>query len=144
MNGIFVKFAHPDGRYYVVVEDDSRSAWAYFRDSEDESIAKDAFLYSPIEPISRLNKDEISQGIAPVLVKQYASNTAVLEGAKAELFGVEWSGSGESVAILYENKPLAAIYSSDRRGYSKSLSIESGYGNPWSTALYEEHFYVRS
>ena len=144
MSEIFLQFDHPFGRYFIVIEDDSRSAWAYYKDSENESIVKDTFIYSPIAPVDTLNKDEISQGIAPVLIKKYASSTAVLSGAKAELFDVEWSSSGESAAIRYDSRPLAAIYSSEKRGYSKSLSIESGYGNPWSPVLYEAHFPGRS
>jgi hypothetical protein len=140
MNEVLIKFESEDKTLSLYIEDNRSSAWAYLKECVDGVILKDAFIYSPIEPSVELNKEEISQGMPPALISKYASDEAVLKNAQESAFDVEWSSEGDSVAILYNGNPLAAIYSSEERGYSKALGSESGFGNPWSEEMFNEHF----
>jgi len=135
---ICIKSECEDGSRSLIIEDNGSSAWAYLVDMRSGKLIKDAFLYSPIDPRDRLNEDEIADGTPPVLIKQYASDSAVIVNASEELFGILWSFDGNSAVILYDRKPISAIYESEQRGFSKALSIESGFGNPWSKELFDE------
>ncbi len=142
MDELLIRFEYENKSKSLYIEDNQKSAWAYLKKGIDGSILKDILIYSPIEPIAELNKREIYQGKPPILISKYASSEAVLKNAQESAFNALWSNEGDSVAILYNNNPIAAMYSSEKRGYSKALSLVSSFGNPWSEELYNEYFAI--
>jgi hypothetical protein len=124
----------------AVVEDNGRSCWLYLTETSGEGIAKDAFVYSPIEPVEKLNIEEIKNGEAPVITNSFASDTAVLTNPDESLLAIVWSSDGHSVSVNYANKPLAFIQGIKLGSYSKSLSKDGAFGQQWNQKEYDGTF----
>lgn len=137
---LFMDEFHPRSGRCVILEDNGSSAWLYLTSKEGKGIEKDAFAYSPIKPMDELNKAEIASGSPPVLIKRIASSEAVIEAIEEKKFEFKWSTTGESVALIYKNKPFAMIHAEFPRGFSRALTKESGFGNPWNQDAYIREF----
>ena len=131
---------HPVSARSVILEDNGNSAWLYLTLKSGEGIEKDAFAYSPIEPIEELNKEELAKGNPPTLYRKIASEYAVINSAKETDFYFKWSTDGESIAVLYKNKPIAMIHKEHKRGFSNALTQASSFGEPWNQKVYSSEF----
>ena len=140
MSEIYKKEKHPISGRLVMFEDDGTSAWLYLSSPSGEGIEKDAFAYSPIEPLEELNKSEIENGEPPKLIKSLVTPSSVIVGAIESDFSFRWSKNGESVALFHKGEAISTIYQNYKSGYSKSLSKASPFGNPWDNELYESEF----
>lgn len=140
MEECLLKFDSPDGRYFVLVENDGTSCWAYLIESDSENILKDVFLYSPIEPQENFDKVAIAEGATPVLITKYASESAVIDSLDTSSIKVRWSSISGSFSIHYRDSPIAAIYADHQRGFSKALVGSSGFGEEWDENLYNQTF----
>jgi len=140
MAELFKDECHPVSGRCVILEDNGNSAWLYLTPKSGEGIEKVAFAYSPIEPTDELNKEEIAKGNPPVLYKKLASLDAVIDSAKEVDFTFKWSSNGESITLLYKDKPIAMIHEEYQRGFSIALSEQSGFGEPWNQKVYSSEF----
>ncbi|MEM7344495.1 MAG: hypothetical protein AAF485_09635 [Chloroflexota bacterium] len=140
MSTLFLENKSPLSQRFVILEDNGTSAWLYLTPASGIGIEKDVLVYSPIEPLDQLNKEDIQAGNPPILIKSAASEAAVIPETNADDFYVVWSQDGESVAVIYKNAPIAMIISTEKYGYSKSLSKASFFGNPWDEARYQSIF----
>jgi hypothetical protein len=137
---IFIESHNPTSRRWAILEGNSNSAWLYLTEAGQPKPDKDAFVYSPIPPIKDLNIEDIKNGESPILTESIASTSAVINSAQAEDFTFLWSTDGESVAVLHKSTPLAMITKDSKSGFSKSLSKESFFGNPWEQSIYNKYF----
>ncbi len=140
MAELFKDECHPVTGRCVILEDNGNSAWLYLTPKSGEGIDKDAFAYSPVEPVNELNEIEIAKGNPPILTKKLASQDAVIDSAHKTDFSFKWSSNGESVAVLYKGKAIAMIHEEHQRGFSNALSQTSGFGEPWNQKLYSREF----
>ena len=140
MEECLLKFDSPDGRYFVLVENDGTSCWAYLIESDSENILKDVFLYSPIEPQENFDKVAMAEGATPVLITKYASESAVIDSLDTSSIKVRWSSISGSFSIHYRDSPIAAIYADHQRGFSKALVGSSGFGEEWDENRYNQTF----
>ena len=140
MSGIYIEEKNLISCRVAILEDNGTSAWLYLSPPSGKGIEKDAFAYSPIEPLEELNKSEIENGEAPKLIKNLATPSSVIIGAVEADFCLKWSKNGESVVLLHKGEAISTIYQNYKSGYSKSLSKASLFGNPWDNALYESVF----
>lgn len=135
-----IDFDQPEGDFILRIENNGESCWAYLIDSTTGKFLKDTFVFSPIHPSDELNKQAISEGYPPNLISKYASERAQFASFFESDLNVVWSHRSRSVAILYKSEPIAAIYSTNKRGFSKSLVGSSGFGEEWDQSLYNDHF----
>ncbi len=140
MEEFLLKFDSPDGRCFVLVENDRTSCWAYLIESDSENILKDVFLYSPIEPQENFDKVAMAEGATPVLITRYASESAVIDSLDTSSIKVRWSSISGSFSIHYRDSPIAAIYADHQLGFSKALVGSSGFGEEWDENRYNQTF----
>lgn len=140
MTEIIFESEHPGSRKLAVFEDNGSSAWLYLASSASQEVEKDAFVYSPREPRFELNRSGMKEGEPPILVVEYASDTAVLNVTDENDLSIVWSDDGKSLALFHKADVLAAIYADDDEGYSKALSKRCGFGKPWSEEKYRRFF----
>lgn len=140
MAEIFLESSNPKTGRKAVFEDNGASSWLYLLVDSGQGIEKDSFVYSPIPPATTFNLSEVEQGAAPILYKEIASSSAYMEIDSESEISFIWSEVNNSVAILIKGEPIAFISDEDQRGYSKSLSKESFFGNPWNQEKYDQLF----
>lgn len=140
MKEIFFESPSPDSKRMVIFEDNGTSAWLYLASAANYDVEKDAFVYSPLEPRAELNREGINQGEPPILISEYASDTAVIQIEDENELSILWSENGRNVAVFHNEEVIAAIYEDEKRGYSKALSKKSGFGKPWSEEKYQKYF----
>jgi hypothetical protein len=51
-----------------------------------------------------------------------------------------WSDSGKDVAVSINGGVIGFVVSGENRGYSRALSQEGPWGNPWSDELFSSQF----
>jgi hypothetical protein len=139
MREIFFESESPDSKKLAIFEDNGSSAWLYLASARNHEVESDVFVYSPVEPDAELDRASIKQGNAPKLCLEYASGSAVFSPEDENDLSVLWSSNSKSVAILYRDEVLAAIYEGEKRGYSKALSKKCGFGKPWSDEKFAQH-----
>jgi hypothetical protein len=123
------------------LEDNGNSAWLYLTKPATQQPEKDAFVYSPVQPIKELNIEEIKEkGTPPILTKELATESSVILNAQSSDFSFKWSNDGESVSVNYKGKPISMIVKGSERGYSTSLRNESFFGKPWDQSVYDQYF----
>jgi hypothetical protein len=138
---IFLSDENPVSGRWAILEDNGNSAWLYITKPGTQQPEKDAFVYSPVQPIERLNIEDIKEhGAPPILTKDLATDSSVLLNAKASEFRFRWSADGESVSVLYLGKPISMIVKESERGYSSALGKEGFFGLPWDQAVHDSHF----
>ncbi len=140
MAELFKDECHPVSGRCAILEDNGSSAWLYLTPKSGEGIEKNAFVYSPIEPADELNKEELAKGNPPILYKKIASEDAIINSAIESDFYFKWSSNGESIAVLYKDKPIAMIHEEHLRGFSNALIQKSGFGVPWNQGVYSSTF----
>lgn len=124
----------------IVIENDGKSVWAYLTETETGKPVKDVFICSPIEPEDTLDKAYIEAGNPPKLCKQYASGKAYIPNVDISNTNVLLAGRSGNYSIFLNGVPIAALYQNYERGFSKSVSVESGFGMPWDQELYLKVF----
>ncbi len=138
---IFISDYNPSSKRYAILEDNGYSAWLYLTKTGTQKPEKDAFVYSPVQPIEKLNIEEIKQkGTPPILTKDLATKSAVIIDAKSNDFKFVWAVDGESVSVLYRGLPMAMIVKETERGYSTSINKKGFFSLPWDTAIYDKYF----
>lgn len=138
---IFITDNNPVSRRWAILEDNGNSAWLYLTKSGTQKPEKDAFVYSPIQPIDKINIEDIKQdGTPPIITNELATNSSVIINAKSKDFKFIWSNDGESVSVLYKGKPISMITKESKQGYSTSLKKESFFGLPWNQSIYDKYF----
>ncbi len=140
---IFLDEQHPVSGRHVIFQLDGHSGWLYLSGSGEQAPEKDAFVFSTGEMVSLEEALSAAQaGIPPALVREYASEQAVIADAHADEFFFWWSSDGESVALMRQGEPLAMIDAESEHGYSKALGLSGFYGMPWQQEHYESRFGV--
>ena len=137
---IFISDVHPLSNRWAILDDNGNSAWLYLSAPGVQQPEKDAFAYSPVEPVAELNIDAIRQGIPPILTRELASSDAVIRSMDTAQVNFVWAADGESVAIAYQGRLLAMIVSGSERGYSAALAKDGEFGQPWDESVFEQHF----
>ena len=135
-NEFFLEFEVGD--YVFIVENNGTSVWGYLTEKNGD-ILRDVFICSPIVPEDELDAQHIKQGNPPKLCKASATETAFIENISQAEISIEHI-ENFAYCVKYLNEPIAAIYLSENRGFSKSLSSVCGFGNPWSEKAYELSF----
>lgn len=138
---IFITDYNSASKRWAILEDNGYSAWLYLTETGTQKPEKDAFVYSPVKPIEKLNIEEIKQkGTPPILTKELATKSAVIINAKSSDFKLVWAADGESVSVLYRGVPMAMIVKETERGYSASINKKGFFGLPWDTLIYDKYF----
>jgi len=65
MKEIIFESESPDSKKLAIFEDTGSCAWLYLASSANHEVEKDAFVYSPQEPRSELNRSGMKEGDPP-------------------------------------------------------------------------------
>lgn len=138
---VFLSSQHPLSKRWAVLEDDGSSAWLYLTEKNSEMPLSDCFVYSPIVPLEKMPFEEIQKtGIPPPMIKEYASERAIILDPDPKDFEIQWTSDGEGVAIKHKNFPIAMIIGAKQRGLSKAVSKSGPYALPWNDQIYFSKF----
>ena len=92
---IFITDNNPTTKRWAILEDNGNSAWLYLTKPATQQPEKDAFVYSPVQPIEELNIEEIKEkGTPPILTKALATASSVILNAQSGDFSFNWSQLG--------------------------------------------------
>lgn len=137
---IFISDVHPLSKRWAILDDNGNSAWLYLSVPGEQQPEKDAFAYSPVEPVAELNVEAIRRGIPPILPRDLASDTAVIRAMDSAQINFLWAADGESVAVAWQGHLLAMIVSGCEHGYSAALARDGEFGLAWDEAVFERYF----
>lgn len=139
--GLFLQSHHKISKRSAIFEDDERVAYLYLTRPGTMQPERDAIAYSRIKPIDRVEWEEIRKtGGTPVLMKELASETAVVEKPVEREFSFNWSRDGSAVALIRNGVPIAFVSSAEKLGYSKAVAKASPLASSWDQAKYESLF----
>lgn len=139
--GFFLESHNKISKRHAVFEDDERVAYLYLTKAGTQQPEKDAIAYSRIKPIDRVEWEAIKKtGGTPLLLKELASETAVVEKPAEREFSFKWSHDGTAVALLRNGVPIAFASAAEKFGYSKAVAKDSLLANTWNQAKYESIF----
>jgi hypothetical protein len=139
--GIFLTSQHETSGRSAIFEDNGTSAWFYMTEAGNRTPEHDAFVYSPIPPVSKESAiAEAKAGNPPPLATEYAAANQPFTGATASNISFVWSADGEAVSLHYEGIPIAMITAESRQGFSKAVAKPGPYGLPWSQSVYRTRF----
>ena len=125
----------------AIFEDNGTSAWLYMTVAGSHTPERDAFVYSPIQPVAKVSAiAEARAGNPPPLAIDYAASGQPFTGATPASISFVWSADGQSVSLHYEGEPIAMITAGAKHGFSKAVAKPGPYGLPWSQAVHRAHF----
>lgn len=138
---IFIESQSPVSSRYAVLEDDGKVAFLYLTEVGVPKPTRHVFVYSRIQPVDRVDWERVREsGETPLLRKDVASPSAVIETPRAAEFSFRWAQDGESVAVLRNGLPLAFATSKEPFGYSRAVSVNSPLANAWNKERYASLF----
>lgn len=139
--GLFLQSRHEVSKRFAVFEDDERVAYLYLTKPGTQQPEKDAIAYCRIKPIDRVEWEAIKQtGGTPMLMKELASEAAVVEKPIEREFSFKWSRDGNAVALLRNGVPIAFASAAEKFGYSKAVAKASPLASAWDQVKYESLF----
>ena len=139
--GIFLTSYHETSGRSAIFEDNGTSAWLYMTEPGNQTPERDAFVYSPVQPIAEASAiAEAKAGNPPPLATEYAASDQPFTHAMPSSISFLWSGDGQSISLHYEGEPLAMITADSRQGFSKAVVKPGPYGLPWNQSVYRAHF----
>jgi hypothetical protein len=139
--GLFLQSRHEVSKRFAVFEDDERVAYLYLTKPGTQQPEKDAIAYSRIEPVDRVEWEAIKKtGGTPMLMKELASEAAVVKMPIEQEFSFKWSRDGNAIALLRNGAPIAFASASEQFGYSKAVAKASPLANAWDQVKYESLF----
>lgn len=139
--GIFIHSHNDLSDRFAILDEQSESAVLYLSEKGTQKPIKDAFAYMRIEPVDFDSwKSRMENGEPPVLHKELASDNALIKNTKESDFSFVWSSDGNSVALLYQKKPITFISITEEYGFSKSVVKDSPIVNLWNQELYGSLF----
>ena len=138
--GLFIDSQHPVSERWAILEDNGKSCWLYLTVPQEPRPERDCFVYSPVPPVEQLDVEAMKQGSPPTLTKEIATPQAMISGPSESDFELRWSSDGNSVAVIYQQTPIAMIVQGQKSGLSRALSKESPFGVPWDDEVYNATF----
>ncbi|PSS71688.1 hypothetical protein AYI85_04945 [Shewanella algae] len=139
--GIFIHSHNEVSDRFSILDETDEVAFFYITKKGTQEPEKDAIAYMRVTPEDNVDWKEMAEsGRPPVLSSELASPNAVLLNANEGLFGFEWSADGNSVALHYNNEPIALVSAQKEIGYSKAVAKDNSLTNAWSQALYNGLF----
>jgi hypothetical protein len=139
--GLFLQSHNEQSSRFAVLEDNERVAYLYLTKPGKLEPEKDAIAYLRVKPVDRVDWEAIKRsGDTPMLTRELATASAVIEKPVEREFSFKWSRDGNAVALLHEGTPIAFACASDELGYSKAVSKTSSYANAWDQLKYESLF----
>jgi hypothetical protein len=130
--------SNASGRH-ATLEDDGYSAWLYLTSQSKYVVIADCFVYSRVE-LPDFRVMPLGKSGPPLLLRQFASPTAVQRSVPEDALRVQFSSDGNSAVVSLRGEPWAFVTYDQKHGYSKSLSVAGQFGYPWDEQLYREHF----
>lgn len=136
---LFLSSEHQGSGCVAILDDDGTSAWLYLRKSASDMPIADAWVYNRI-PAPPMSEIPSYRGGPPPAAEGYVSNAAFCPEPRKHEWSFLWSSDGQSVAVLKDGLPVACIIAGDKRGYSRGLVQEGGWGHPWSVNAFDGAF----
>ncbi len=134
---LFLEDQHPDSRRYAIFETNDNGGWLYLTAPDEGRPEADALVFSSGYLCTIEEAQQAAEsGEAPPLAEPFASDEAILELANPDALALAWSEDGESIAVLYGERPLAMIVDGPRRSYSRAIGLKGPYGLPWDDEVY--------
>ena len=113
----------------------------YLHDHSKEQVAGDAPICSLDRLVSVADfKKNFKRGDTPPLVEEYSTSKALITDMSEDRINIIWSQDDRSVAVFIDNKPFAMIVNGQNRGFSKALSSQGPWGNPWDDKIFSTAF----
>ncbi len=140
-NDIYVDSVSPTGLHQCIAEGDGRSVWMYLHDLRERTVVADAPICSlaDLVALSHFKETYKGDGAAP-LVKEYSTARAVNTDLTNAMIAFQWANDGASVVALVEGEPCSMVVAGEKRGYSKALSKEGPFGQPWNQTQFDKAF----
>jgi len=136
---LFFSIQHSASKRFAILEETDGIAWLYLTVPGAPKPEKDALAYSTKTPDEKTDWSKVKEGHPPTLSKEFASERAVIRGAKEVDFTFDWADQGESVALRFKGEVIAMILRDDARGFSLALTKDGPLGHPLDLAR-AKHF----
>ncbi len=141
MVDIYISSVNPDESHQCTIDGDSKTVWMYLYDLEGSSVLSDSPICSLISPIDyNIFKKTYKRGDTPQLVKEYASDRAIIYDISNSRLAINWADDGVSVVASIDNEPFSFVVQGKKMGYSKAIRQSGPFGNPWNEQLYKKVF----
>jgi hypothetical protein len=136
---LFLSSEHQGSGCVAILDDDGTSAWLYLRKSRSDMPFADAWVYNRV-PAPPMTAIQSYRGRPPPAAQGYVSDAAICPVPGKHEWSFVWSSDGQSVAVLKDGLPVACIVAGDKRGHSRGLVQEGGWGHPWSDDVFDATF----
>ncbi len=127
---------------FLIIEEANDSIWAYLTFPNSTEIQKVCFLLSRVQ----VTKNEVDteafrvEGSAPPITIPFSTPFSQLPSLQIDDISAFWVES-EDVLVSIEGNPFLFFIPDDSsRGFSKSISKDSFYGNAWDEGRFQECF----
>lgn len=139
--GLFIYSHNINSNRFAILDETDKVAFLYLTDKGNQKPIRDAIAYMRITPPEQVDLAQIvMDDEPPILTLNIASKNAVLENTQENQFIFIWSKDGESVALLYNENPIALVSLNEKIGYSKSVIKENKITKPWNQNIYDSLF----
>jgi hypothetical protein len=142
MNDIFLACAYStESHRHAILVDNGITGVLYLHWSSDDgdgtgSVEATSFVYNRIEPPDQGALARYQPHLPPI-AKGFASDEAVCNAPESHRWSLAFSTNGMSVVAFRDGVPWSITSLKTRRGYSKAVSTQGPWGNPWSDEVFQ-------
>ena len=137
-NEHFVSDRHPVSCRSAIFEDDGTSAWMYLTEAHNVRPIADTWIHNSCQYSSGDSKPDHDG--PPPAPSRYAAPAAVCEQSDEHRWTFKWDETGESVALLKDDQPIAFIVVGQKRGFSRMVLKDGPWGRVWHEDLFRRVF----
>lgn len=124
-----------------MIDTNANTVWMYLHDLSVPCVIGDTPICSLVRLISLDDfKEQYQRGETPPLVLEHSTNRALIPDISNHQIDVMWLQDGRSVVALVDDEPFAMIVAGKKKGFSKAISLQGPWGNPWNDEIFNEVF----
>jgi len=126
---LFLSETHGVSGRSVILEDDGTSAWLHLTERGGLRPVADAWVYNRVTGV---HPDDVQlyRGAPPPAPITVVDGQEVCPSPEQHRWELRWEEDGEAVTLLRDSEPMAFLSSRERRGMSRHLVVECGWGTP--------------
>lgn len=135
---------HPRSKRYAILEDNGTTLWLYLTAPNQRQVVADTWVFNRVRPL--LMPEELTPfrdaDQPPPILESMADDEPICDAPEAHRWAFNWASDGEAVAIFRDDRPIAFVRSTDRRGFSRHVIRSSPWGVPWSNKIFQDVFVI--